>query len=112
LAPALVLLGVCVFAWGLRYKLSLYSSPHSATHRVPEAKLLLTDRSTTPVAALRRAAEDAAPPAVPLLLPAVLVLAGMDFWFGREWALERGRVYGAPPRFRGASAFIRPPPRS
>jgi hypothetical protein len=29
-----------VFVWGLQYKLSLYDSPHSITHEMPEAKLL------------------------------------------------------------------------
>lgn len=39
--PALFLgVGLCVFAWGLRYKLSLYDPPHSASHNIPIAKLL------------------------------------------------------------------------
>lgn len=29
-----------IFVWGLQYKLSLYDSPHSITHEMPEAKLL------------------------------------------------------------------------
>lgn len=36
-------LAVCVFAWGLQYKLSLYDSPQTASHRsqrIPQAKLL------------------------------------------------------------------------
>lgn len=33
-------LGICVFAWGLQYKLSLYYPAHSTYHRVPAAKLL------------------------------------------------------------------------
>lgn len=33
-------LAACVFAWGLQYKLSLYDPPQTASHRVPEAKLL------------------------------------------------------------------------
>lgn len=37
---SLVFLGLCVFAWGLRYKLSLYDPPHSLSHHMPEAKLL------------------------------------------------------------------------
>jgi hypothetical protein len=31
---------MCVFTWGLQYKLSLYYPPHSSFHQVPEAKLL------------------------------------------------------------------------
>jgi hypothetical protein len=36
-------LGICVFAWGLQYKLSLYYPAHSSYHRVPAAKLLSKD---------------------------------------------------------------------
>ena len=40
LSILLVLLGVCVFVCGLGYKLSLYETPTSSVHRIPEAKLL------------------------------------------------------------------------
>jgi len=33
-------LAVCVFAWGLQYKLSLYETPQAASHQIPKAKLL------------------------------------------------------------------------
>ena len=33
-------LAVCVFAWGLQYKLSLYDPPHASSHQIPQAKLL------------------------------------------------------------------------
>jgi hypothetical protein len=33
-------LAVCVFAWGLQYKLSLYDPPQAVSHRIPQAKLL------------------------------------------------------------------------
>src|SRR5271170_8511252 len=33
-------LAICVFAWGLQYKLSLYDPPQAASHQVPQAKLL------------------------------------------------------------------------
>lgn len=36
----LMLLGVCVFFWGLGYKLSLYDFHPASVHRIPEAKLL------------------------------------------------------------------------
>ena len=39
-------LAVCVFAWGLQYKLSLYDSPQAASHRIPQAKLLSRDERT------------------------------------------------------------------
>jgi hypothetical protein len=33
-------LALCVFLWGLQYKLSLYDPPQAASHHVPMAKLL------------------------------------------------------------------------
>ena len=33
-------LSVCVFTWGLQYKLSLYDPPQAASHQIPQAKLL------------------------------------------------------------------------
>jgi hypothetical protein len=33
-------LALCVFAWGLQYKLSLYDPPQAVSHQVPQAKLL------------------------------------------------------------------------
>jgi len=33
-------LAFCVFAWGLQYKLSLYDSPQTASHKISQAKLL------------------------------------------------------------------------
>lgn len=111
-APALILLGLCVFAWGLRYKLSFYSHPHSVTHRMAEAKLLLTDRSALPAVAVGRGFHRVDPQAISLWIPVLLLIAGMNFWFRREWALEHGRIRTSPGSFRSAPAFIRPPPRS
>lgn len=112
LAPALVLLGVCVFAWGLRYKLSFYSPAHSAAHRMTEAKLLLPDRSTAQAAALHRAAESVPPTAIPLWVPMLFVLAGMNFCFGQGWNLQRGPARISSRCFYATPAFNRPPPRS
>jgi hypothetical protein len=33
-------LAVCVFTWGLQYKLSLYDPPQANSHQIPQAKLL------------------------------------------------------------------------
>jgi len=33
-------LAVCVFTWGLQYKLSLYDPPQVSPHQIPQAKLL------------------------------------------------------------------------
>lgn len=40
LSLAFLSLALCVFAWGLQYKVSLYDPPQAASHQVPQAKLL------------------------------------------------------------------------
>lgn len=39
-------LAVCVFAWGMQYKLSLYETNHSSTHAIPSAKLLSSNEQS------------------------------------------------------------------
>jgi hypothetical protein len=41
---ALLSLALCVFAWGLQYKLSLYNPPNASIHQIPQAKLLSKDQ--------------------------------------------------------------------
>jgi hypothetical protein len=41
-------LALCVFAWGVQYKLSLYDPPQSASHQMPQAKLLSRQQQTAP----------------------------------------------------------------
>jgi hypothetical protein len=38
---------MCIFAWGLQYKLSLYDPPHAASHQIPKAKLLSRDEQSS-----------------------------------------------------------------
>jgi hypothetical protein len=40
-------LALCVFTWGLQYKLSLYDPPQSVSHKIPTAKLLSRDEQAT-----------------------------------------------------------------
>ncbi len=46
-------LAICVFSWGLQYKLSLYDPPQATSHQIPQAKLLSkneqTDATRSPV---------------------------------------------------------------
>ena len=112
LGLALVLLGFCVFAWGLRYKLSLYQPPR-VTHSMPEAKLL-SSRERTQVSSLdlRQAASLGAP-----LLGCTMVLA----LFARMDARARLRLVWAFTDVFGTasppgdpvpfSCSNRPPPR-
>lgn len=39
-------LAICVFTWGLQYKLSLYEPPQAVSHRVVQAKLLSEDEQS------------------------------------------------------------------
>ena len=39
-------LAVCVFTWGLQYKLSLYDPPQASSHQIPQAKLLSKNEQT------------------------------------------------------------------
>jgi hypothetical protein len=40
-------LGICVFGWGLGYKLSLYDQSQTPSHQIPNAKLLSRDEKPT-----------------------------------------------------------------
>jgi hypothetical protein len=42
-------LAICVFTWGLQYKLSLYYPKHSTYHQLPEAKLLSKNEQATAI---------------------------------------------------------------
>ena len=47
-ALAFIGLAVCIFMWGLQYKLSLYDPPNAASHRIPMAKLLSRNEQFSP----------------------------------------------------------------
>lgn len=51
-------LSVAVFAWGLKYKLSLYDPPQSISHSIPAAKLLSKDERASGAADLGPATAD------------------------------------------------------
>lgn len=112
LAFGLALLAFCVFAYGLRYKLSLYDAPHSIASHVPEAKLL-PDRERGGAQGLNLWRP--APGALPVFLNASLLIpfappARRLFSGTRAWAELASRVGHFPGSGRDAPAFIRPPP--
>jgi hypothetical protein len=112
LAFGLVLLGGCVFGWGLRYKLSLYQPPHSLSKRMPEAKLLSgKECGELDVVHMRPAFRTNLPLALETIALAFVLLA--EFRMGSGWhafgaatALSR-RAPQSVPRL---SSSIRPPP--
>ncbi|HTX41032.1 MAG TPA: hypothetical protein VMD25_04335 [Acidobacteriaceae bacterium] len=111
-ALGLVMLGVCVFAWGLRYKLSLYAPPHSIAHCMPAAKLLVGKERLEFAAVHPLRAQDVAAP----LSFAVLFLASfvrMRSTFQVRWNAWALRVPEKLPVLRlagSAAEFVRPPP--
>lgn len=110
---ALVLLGLCVFAWGLRYKLSLYQPPHSVGRHMPAAKLLVgKERAALPAVDLRQTTSpDSLPAFVGVCTLALFAIAGWGIGarpgFGSKVAspgLPLARLA------RGAPTAVRPPP--
>lgn len=107
------MLGVCVFFWGLGYKMSLYRPHPSGLHRIPEAKLLSRneDRSASDGVRLSLANTESALQgnlSVVFALLAFVSVAGLR--------VDRDRRYLSIPKlwslqFATRSAFfLRPPP--
>jgi len=111
-ALGLVFLGVCVFAWGLRYKLSLYAPPHSLSRRMPAAKLLTgRDRSAIPEIKPSRAVESGTQQAMATFTPVILAIAGYRCrpLFGFSGVNPALRSPGSQSP-RSSPTAIRPPP--
>lgn len=116
LTIGLALLGVCVFVWGLDYKLSLYEPPHSMAHHMPEAKLLTgKERMTLPVVTRHETAPREALPNLPgflslaLFAAAGLALPGKGAGRGSPVSVRRT----SQPGWVGSLPFcVRPPPVS
>jgi hypothetical protein len=75
----LVTLGMCVFLWGLGYKLSLYEVHDPGVHPIPEAKLLSRNEDPTATDRLRDCLSCLSKPAGSMLLISIVV-----FWSGGE----------------------------
>jgi hypothetical protein len=116
---SLVFLGLTltVFTWGLQYKLSLYNSPHDASRRIPDAKLLSRNEqargpdsplTSTAKATLRHLS-------VSVVLPALLLFFWVRLNLFREAACAGdGPESSRPQRARSFASlsafFFRPPP--
>jgi hypothetical protein len=110
-----VVLGICVFCWGLGYKLSLYDVHESSIHRIPEAKLMSRNEDPNATDSLRLclarsvSLEQASSGTFAVLF---LLIGSLT---GPTSALERQRfVLSKPWRPRSAAIlsafFLRPPP--
>lgn len=108
-------LGLCIFAWGLRYKLSLYHPPHAASPVIPHAKLLSKNERPDPDAAVSVLATSESP-AVNLL--SVWLFAGGALSMAALPAMPAARQVPTCPQPKDSllertglhAFFFRPPP--
>jgi hypothetical protein len=109
-----VLLGACVFAWGLKYKLSLYDPPHAASHHMAAAKLLPgKERKALPLAAVRLNANAVVPPLLSTLVLALFASAALELQALFSSRMGKPFTFRAVPACaRSAPYFVRPPPRT
>lgn len=113
LAFGLVILGLCVFAWGLRYKLSLYDPPGAGSRHMPAAKLLTgKERRALPVVNIRPAAGSSALTFLAGLLLVAFTAKAIDLRPNSFSSLRLSALLApVPARTPCAGIFIRPPPR-
>lgn len=115
MAGTAIVLALCVFVWGLEYKLSLYDPPHSLARLVPIAKLLSKNEQpqiaasalavTAPGALVAPMPRTASPDRFLFsTLLIALVLPAVQTWNRRVTAAPIRRVH------RASSFFVRPPP--
>ena len=113
LSILLATLGMCVFLWGLAYKLSLYETHEPTIHQIPEAKFLSRNEDPSATDALRHCLSSLSKPAGSVLLISVIA-----FWRGVEApsskVVHRGLELKQPPSscLNGTLIrfFFRPPP--
>lgn len=109
---ALLILGlaVSVFAWGLRYKLSLYESAPPAANHVTLAKLLSNrERAADAVVQIERATTSL--PAVICVAFALFASFLLDSKWQSRWVLQRGENRQRRPIPEAARHIsFRPPP--
>lgn len=109
---SLVFLGLCVFAWGLRYKLSLYDPPHSLSHHMPEAKLL-TGKERPRLPAIEAGQQGAAGASLAfsgLTLALVFLFVSTGSPTLTRWASRPAAAIPMSLRCAGTAHFTRPPP--
>lgn len=113
LSILLVALGMCVFFWGLGYKLSLYETHQASFHQIPEAKLLSHNEDRNAVEGVRvclvkaevRHQSSPSAPVILLWLLSVAALRANREWLCfsnlRPWCLSldliRNALYFRPP---------------
>jgi low affinity Fe/Cu permease len=113
-ALAFVGLAICVFLWGLQYKLSLYDPPSAASHHIPTAKLLSKNEQSSsaegPLAVRTKASTRVVynvSTAVSFILLLIVCVLNPPLSGQREQLASR--LWGLRRAYLRAS-FVRPPP--
>jgi len=107
-------LAICVFAWGLQYKLSLYDLPQTTAPHVPMAKLLSRDEQPEASKTSLHLAENLLARALPAASSAGILFLLLTVCM--RAMLARGRLrFPANPLWQARRAtvdayFDRPPP--
>jgi hypothetical protein len=113
LSVLLVMLGTCVFIWGLAYKLSLYDAHQPTLHKIPEAKLLSKNEDPNATDSLRLCVASAMAAAQVGLFFCTGLIFLAPIGVNRsvfQWSVRP--LNGARPqlRFILSAFFFRPPP--
>jgi hypothetical protein len=111
---ALLGLAVCVFAWGLQYKLSLYDPPQAASRQVPMAKLLSQNEQSwateSPLIVRTRTAARVIYPASIAAFLGGLGLGTVTLQVLNQREQQANRSWPMRRRFFLNNLFVRPPP--
>lgn len=103
-------LGICVFLWGLSYKLSLYDMHPQTLQRVPEAKLLSKNEDSQAVQSVRQViAKAEGSDSLQLIQPVLIAVAGACAEC-RSFDREETLASTAPTAIPLSGLFFRPPP--
>jgi hypothetical protein len=111
-ALAFLGLAVCVFAWGLQYKLSLYGQPQSSGNQIPHAKLLSKNEQSETTQEIRTRTSTKVIYAVPAIILLVLLLIPrvLNHLLSEFRAQMENQWWRLHARAVLSGLFVRPPP--
>lgn len=100
-----------MFAWGLRYKLSLYDPPHSISRHMPAAKLLTgNERRALPLVGSRPTSSGALAYFTAFCFSLLFLKKALAAPAQAYWASVLALRHTVPAAAPCAAHFIRPPP--
>jgi hypothetical protein len=108
-------LALCIFTWGVQYKLSLYDPPQSVSHQIPQAKLLSREQqATADESPLLENTKTSARVMYAMVGSVFLVLSRASALLNTPASSQRQREEKTPWRLRRQASlntfFFRPPP--